>query len=192
MSQCESGTTDIELHRSGGVDEWLMPLSLIGVVVVLGPLLALGFENMPREWLHEHTMALTVALTVACGVVLVVSYLGAKKLVNARHRLLRISGDTIGVYNRKGTRALGEAPRAEVDTELRHWTIRSPAGNYASPVLWMKSPGSDWLTMTVDDPQLRWSGEVQECEEEADYQVPRQQWERLLEALGLENRLMSV
>ncbi len=188
-SESESKTVDIELHKTGGVDVWLMPLSLIGVVVVLGPLLAFGFENMPGEWLHERTMELTVALTVASGVVLMLSYLGAKAVVNSRHRLLRIGDDHIAVYNLKGTRVLGEAPRSEVEVQLRHWTINSPAGSYASPVLWLRAPGSDWLTVTVDDSSLRWSGEVEECEEEAEFQVGVKRWEGLVEALGVEGRI---
>lgn len=187
MKSEENGRVDVLLERVGGVDVWLMPLSLIGCVVILGPLMALGFDRMPGYWMHERTVEVATVLTAASGVVLVAAYYGARTLVRMRHRLLRVEDDLLSLYNRKGTSQFIEAPRHEVAIQRCNWVVEGPSGTEVTPVLRMRAPGTEWLSMTVVDPTFRWDEEVGECEEDAEFVLSTDGWDRLLGALEPED-----
>ena len=182
---------EVVLEKAGGMDVWLMPLALVACVVVVGPFLAYAFENMPREWVHERRALIAGVLTVVSGVVLVAAYALARWVVRLGHRRVRLDGDAIGVYRRTGDKCYAQAPRDDVDVEPRNYIIRARSGTYVTPVIWIEVPGHRRLTISVESPDLRWDDDVDECEWEAVFVVAPEGWHRLVEQLGLTDRLVE-
>lgn len=167
------------------MDLWLPPLALIGCIVVVGPLLAFALQNAPDHWVQDHTVALGVVLTLLTGVVLVMAFALARKVVLWRRRLLRIDADRIAVCSSSGKKEYAAAKRDEVDVERRKYVIRAQQGTFVTPVLMVRIPDYELLTMTVGDTDLQWSSEVDEVEEEANYALSTKHWQRLVEVLDL-------
>ena len=191
MTGDNNSTLEVLFEKKGGADVWLMPLALIGCVVVLGPLMAYGFQRIPDNWLHDHTVWLTVAITAATAVVLILSYFGAQALVRWGHCVLKLDGDTVAVCNHNGSNVYSRVGVDEAKIEARNWIVNAQSGRFIEPVIWIELPELKRLSVTVDSDEFQWDeSAVGDCELEADYMVTGEQWPRLVRRLGLDDKMI--
>lgn len=176
----------IRLQKEGRLDLWFPPMALIGCVIVVGPVLALTLQNLPRELLEGQQLLIGTGLTVSSAIVLLVSFALARRVVSWSDKCLRVDAEEVGIYGPKAVKAHAQSRREEVTVQRRNYVIRAQSGTYVSPVIHVALPGHAVLTMTVDDSGIQWDQEVQECEEEATYTVSEDDWKRLVIAFGLD------
>lgn len=181
--------TEVEIRREGGMDVWLSPLALMGSIVIVGPVLVVVLQRVPAEVIHEHQLELGVLLTVCVGLVLLMSFGAAKAIVNRGRRLLRIGRKSVDLFDHKGKRHYAGSAREEVRVEPKNYVINAQSGTFVSPVLWVTFPGQGRLELSVDERGLRWTMDTDECDEEAEYLIRRDEWRRLVDAFDLGSRL---
>lgn len=191
MNSGREENLEVLLRKEGGRDVWLPPLALVGCVVVVGPLLAYLLQETPSDWIHEHTLEMGVMITAVSGMVLMAAFWGAQSLVARSARLLRIDDQEVEVLDRKGKKRYGAVSRESVDVEPLNFIIRAQSGTFITPVLWVTLRGVGRVEISVDESGRHWQMDVRECEEEAEYLVDVDDWHRLVEAFGLEQRLLQ-